>query len=109
RQYQLGGGRERRLAVCAPQSDRPLLERLAQRVERARRELRAFVEEQDAAMGERQRARLGQPAAAADERGHRGRVVRRLERWPPEQRTADRQRTGDRVQRRHLERGLVVE
>ena len=59
-----------------------LLQRLAQRVERGRGELAELVEEEDAAVRERDLAGTGPTAAAADERGGRRGVVRRAERTP---------------------------
>ena len=84
----------------------PALERLAQRVEHRPRELGRLVEEQHAAVGPAQRARPDLPRPAADQRGHGGRVVRRLEGRPGDQRGAGRQRAGDRVDGGHLERRL---
>src|SRR5205085_640899 len=57
-----------------------LLERLAQRVERARRELAELVEKQHTAMRERDLAGPGAAAPAADERGGGCRVGRGAER-----------------------------
>ena len=57
------------------------LDRLAQAVERLRLEFRQFVEKQHAVMGERDFAGLGVDAAA-DQRRHRGRMMRRAERPP---------------------------
>ena len=55
---------------------------------------------------QRHRARSGQPGAAADQRRHRRRVVRRLERRTAYQRTRGRQRAGDGVHGRHFEGGV---
>ena len=57
------------------------LERLAQRIQRLRREFRKFVEEQHAVVRQRHLART-HAKAAADQRGHRCRMVRRAERPP---------------------------
>ena len=84
-----------------------LLERLAQRVERARRELAELVEEQHAAVRERDLAGAGSAAAAADERGDRCRVVRGAERRA--RATSARVASpGDRVDARDLERLVVA-
>src|ERR1700691_1949196 len=56
-------------------------ERLAQTVEHLRLEFRQFVEEEHALMGERDFAGAGM-RTAADERRHRGRMMRRTERTP---------------------------
>src|SRR5829696_5426329 len=77
------------------------LERLAQRVERLRVELGELVEEEHAVMGERDLARPG-VEAAADERRHRGGVVRRPER-PAVRERAVRELAGDRLDHRHFE------
>ena len=79
--------------VGAGDHDLAGLERLAQRIERLRLELGQLVEEQHAVMGERDLARPG-VEAAADQRRHRGRVVRRAER--PAVRRARRSRAGRR-------------
>ena len=65
---------------AASPGDRDLarLQRLAQRVERRPGELRRLVEEQHAAVRQRRLAWPGDARAAADDRGHRGGVVRRL-------------------------------
>ena len=65
--------------VGARDGDLARLDRLAQAVESLRLELGQFVQEQNAVVGERNLAgpRMG---AAADERRHRGRMVRRPER-----------------------------
>ena len=52
------------------------LERLAQRIEHLRLEFGKLVEEQHAVMGERDFAGLG-AQAAADQRRHAGRMMRR--------------------------------
>ena len=57
------------------------LERLAERIEHLRRELRQLVEEEHAVMGERDFARP-RADAAADHRRHRGGMMRRAERPP---------------------------
>ena len=83
------------------------LERLAQAVEHLRREFGQFVEEQHAVMG---KARLARPhlQAAADQRRHRGRMMRRAERPPVGQRAA-RQFAGDRLDHRDVEQFARVE
>ena len=60
------------------------LERLAQRIEHVRVELRQLVEKQHAEMGQRDLAGP-RPRAAADQRRHAGRMVRRPERPVPRQ------------------------
>ena len=83
--------------------DAAFLERLAQHLEHAPIELRHLVEEEHAVVRERDltRARDG---AAADERDVRHGVMRRAERPFTEQANARRQRAGDRVDRRALQR-----
>ena len=61
-------------------SSPPALQRLPEGVEHRPGELGRLVQEQHAAVGPAQRARPDLPRPAADQRGHRGRVVRRLER-----------------------------
>ena len=66
-------------AVIGARDDRLAgLERLAQRIEHLRIELGQFVEEQHAEMGERRFAGT-RPGAAADQRRHARRVMRRAE------------------------------
>ena len=77
------------------------LERLAQRIEHLRRELRKLVEEQHAVMGERDLARP-HAQAAADHRRHRGRMVRRAER-PAVGQLAAGELAGDRGDHRDFE------
>ena len=62
-----------------------LLERLAQGVERPRRELAELVEEQAAAVRERDLARRRLRAPTPDQRRDRRGVVRRAERWDADQ------------------------
>ncbi len=57
----------------------PAFDGLAERIEDGRREFGEFVEEEHAAMGERDLARPG-ALAAADHRGHRGGMMGRAER-----------------------------
>ena len=87
--------------VGARDRDLAALERLAQRVEHARIELGEFVEKQHAAVRERDLARLG-AQAAADQRRHAGRVMRRAERPCVGQRAAF-ELAGDRGDHRDLE------
>ena len=85
------------------------LERLAQRVEDVGGELGRLVEEQHAAVRQRQRAGPDAAAAAAHD-GHRARrVVRVDERRTTDQRRVGRQRAGQRVHRTDLERVAVRE
>src|SRR4029079_6915115 len=80
RRNQLYPCREGHMRVGASNADAAGLERLAKRVEHGPLELRQLVEEQNAEMSETDLA--GTDAqAAADQRGHRGAVVRRTE-WP---------------------------
>ena len=60
-------------------------------------------------MGAAQCPRPDLPRTAADQRRHGGRVVRRLERRPGDQRGARRQRARDRVDGGDLERGPLVQ
>jgi hypothetical protein len=82
---------------------------LPQRVEDVRSELRGFVQEEDSAVGQAQRARPGQAGAAAHQRRRGGGVVRCLERRSADQARHRRQGAGDRVHRGHLERAGVVQ
>ena len=66
----------------------PLLERLAQRLERVHRELRELVEEQRAPVREAHLAGADAARSAADERHHRRAVVRLAERRIDAQRRA---------------------
>ena len=87
--------------VGARDRDLAGFERLAQRVEHLRLEFRQLVEKQHAVMRERNFARLG-AQAAADQRRHRGRMMRRAERPPVGQRAVlDLAR--DRGDHRHFE------
>ena len=90
-EHQLHPGRVVGAAPGPGQADPAVLQRLAQRVQRAGAELGRLVEEQHAAMGQRERARPGQPGAAADQRRHGRGVVWRLERRPAEQPAVRRQ------------------
>ena len=97
------GAAAARVSVTGP------LQRLAQRVERAVAELRGLVQEQDAAVGQRQRARPGQARC-------RRRPARPLTRCGAGPGTAAggsaaarRQHAGDGVQGGDLQRGGVVE
>ena len=73
-----GVGREAQRALAARDLDGPLLERLAQRVDRVAGELRELVEKQHAPVGQRDLARA-RPAAATDEALRRDRVMRSAE------------------------------
>ena len=86
----------------AHDADAPVLERLAQRLQARARELGELVEEQDAAVGERDLARR-RDRSAADEAGRRDRVVGRPERPAPHEPAAG-VHAGDRVDARDLER-----
>ena len=77
------------------------LQRLAQRVERLRREFRQLVEEQHAVMRERDFARP-RAQAAADQRRHRGGMMRRAERPLVGERAAF-DLAGDRGDHRHFQ------
>ena len=93
-------------AVCVGPGhhDVAALERLAQCIEHVGGELGRLVEEQHAAVGQRQRAGPDAAAAAADD-GHRARgVVRVDERRPAQQRRIGRQHAGQRVHGADLER-----
>ena len=72
-------GRQQRRALPAHDRHLPVLQRLAQRLQRRPRELRQLVEEQDAVMGEARLPRAGM-RPAADEAGRGDRVVRSAER-----------------------------
>ncbi len=65
--------------IGAGDRDLAILQRLAQRIQHARIELRQFVEEQHAVMGERNLAGFGAHAAAG-QRGHARRMMRAAER-----------------------------
>lgn len=69
------------MGVGAGQIDDAGLQRLTQRLDGVARELRKFVEEQHAEVGQRNFAGPG-PPAAADQRRHRRRMVGRAERPP---------------------------
>ena len=105
-EQEVGGELER--SRRAADADDPLFERLAQAFEHADRELGQLVEEQRAAVRERDLARSHARAAAADERDARRAVVRRAERRSGLQRR-DRARPGRRVDARDLERGVAIE
>ena len=77
------------------------LDRLAQAVQDLGLELRQFVEEEDAVVGERNLAGPG-VRAAADQRRHRGRMMGAAERAPVGQRAAG-EDAGDRMDHRHFE------
>ena len=79
------------------------LQRLAERLQQRRAELRRLVQEQDPAVGQRRFPRALH-AAAADQPFQRRAVVRRAERRPRDQRRARAQGTGHRMHARHLQR-----
>ena len=79
----------------------PVSKRLAQRIERARLELRKLVEEQHAVVRERDFARP-RAQAAADQRRHRGGMMRAAERAAVGERAAF-DHAGDRRDHRHFE------
>ena len=83
--------------------DAPFLERLTQHLEHAAIELRHLVEEEHAVVRERDLAGP-RDRAAADERDVRDGVMRRAKRPLAEQAHAGRQRAGDRMDRRALQR-----
>ena len=93
--------REHQRVLAAHDRHAPVLERLAQRVERRPLELGELVEKQDAVMGER---RLAGPRrrSAAHQPGRRDRVVRRAER--PRVHEAGGVQPRDAVDPRHLDR-----
>ena len=88
--------------------DDAVLERLPQRLEHRPRELGQLVEQQDAAMREARLAGSRHGTAADDRRG-RGAVMGRAERRREDDRAPRRQRSGDRVDPRHLERLVAGE
>ena len=83
--------------------DDAVLERLPQRLEHGTRELGQLVQQQHAAVGQ---ARLAGPrhGTTADDRRGRGAVMRRAKRRREDDRAPRRQRAGDGVDARHLER-----
>ena len=87
--------------VGARHRDLAVLQRLAQRIQHARIELRQFVEKQHALMRQRNLAGLGAHAAAG-QRGHAGGMMRRAER-PPRGQRAVVDFAGDRGDHRHFE------
>ena len=108
-QDQLRPAREGGRAGGPVDGDLPALQRLTQRVEHRPGELGRLVEEEHAAVRPAQRTRPDLPGPAADQRRHRRRVVRRLERRAGDQRRARRQGAGDRVDGGDLERRLLVQ
>ncbi len=109
RQDQLRTARERRRTRRPVDGDGPSLEGLTEGVQHRARELRRLVEEQHAEVRPAQCPRPDLPRAAADQGRHGGRVVRRLERRPGDQRGTRRQRARDRVDGADLERGPLVQ
>jgi hypothetical protein len=93
-----------------PRAPRPsdahhtLLERLSQRVEHARGKLAQLVEEQHTLARDADLARARLPGPAADQGGHRGRVMRRAKRWAPDQRRGRQREPGGAVDPRDLAR-----
>src|SRR5439155_3657554 len=85
-----------------------VLERLAKRFEDVAPELGELVEEEDAAMRERELART-RIAAAPRQRGRGRAVMRRAERSPREESRAGGQAPRDAPDARHLERFLARE
>ena len=109
RHHQLEAGGIADDAVGAREADLAVLERRAQHLQHVRGELVDLVQEQDAAVGQRHRARPRQAAAPADERGRRHRVVRGDEGRRGGQGLLGIERPRERAHRRHLERGVHVE
>jgi hypothetical protein len=103
RRDQLEPGREERLAAGSCHADDPVLERLAQGLERRPHELRQLVQEQDAAMRDARLTPAG-PRTAADDGRRRGRVVRSPERRLGDERVARPEEPRDSVDASHLER-----
>ncbi len=102
RRDQLDPCREGHMSVGAGDADAAGLERLAEQIQHRPLELGELVEKQDAKMSEADLARPD-PQAAADERGHRGAVMRRAERpATPDLATAELSRDGG--DHRHFER-----
>jgi hypothetical protein len=87
--------------VGAGDRDLAVLKRLAQRIQHARIELRQFVEEQHALVGERNLARPGAKAAAGQRRHARG-MVRAAE-WPPRGQSAIADFAGNRGNHRYFQ------
>ena len=79
RRHEHEARREDRGPLAADDRDAPVLQRLAQRLERCARELAELVEEEDAVVGEGGLARR-RSAAAAHQAGRGDRVVWRAER-----------------------------
>ena len=102
RRDQLDPRREGDVGVGAGDADVAGLERLAQRIEHRPLEFGQFVEEQDAEMREADLARPD-PQPAADQRRHRGAVMRRAER-PAAPDLAAVELARDRGDHRHFER-----
>ena len=105
-EQEVGRERERRRLPGDPHD--PVLQRLAEGVEHRRRELRQFVHEQNAPMGQRDFSEPGAAAAAADERRRRRRVVRRPER-PGHSEAAPDRLTGRRVDPGDLQRFVGIQ
>ena len=102
RRDQLDPRRKGHVGVGAGDADASGLERLAQRIEHRALEFRQLVEEQDAEVREADLARAD-AQAAADQRRHRGAVVRRAER-PAAPDLAAAELAGDRRDHRDFER-----
>lgn len=103
-EHELESGGVAHRAATSVQHHRPRLERLAQRVERARREFVGLVEEQHPAVRDRHGAGPGEVGTATDQRGDRRGVVRRLQRRPADEACAVPEQAGDRMDRRDFER-----
>ena len=102
---ELEARREERVPADPRDRDDAVLERLAQRLEDRARELGQLVEQQHAAVRERDLARP-RARAAADDRRRRGAVMRRAERRHGDERPPGRAGARDRVDAGHLERLL---
>ena len=108
RPHELEPRREERVPADAGDRDDAVLERLAQRLEHRARELRQLVEQQDAAVRERD---LAGPRArsASDHRGSRRAVVRRAKRRDGDERPFRGKQPRHGVDARHLQRLLAHE
>ena len=96
-------GRQQRRALPAHDRHLPVLERLAQRLQRRPRELRQLVEEQDAVMGQARLPRAGM-RPAAHEAGRGDRVVRSAERPLGDEASAAAAQAGEAVDAGDLQR-----
>ena len=100
--------REDRVPADAGDRDDAVLERLPERLEDGARELGQLVEQQHAAVRERDLAGPRRRAASDDRRRGRS-VMRRAKRRDGDERPTVRKQAGDRVDPRHLERLLPRE